>query len=202
MSIVSQLKAFADIKDHVPHLVDLIKKAWEDVDALSPSLKVVMTPRSRASLVHDHMLARAAMYADQTEGVRYFERQLMHGLVFEGKYAVRFKKLDSDSLSRNQPTTQVTEFRNQMELDGIDAAHHLEVGYVTDLLGTSVQDVRITCPSGRGNAWSVSVIDSEARPVVEDIFADVPPAEVEHADIAPRRKSADILPFVKTNDAS
>lgn len=202
MSIVSQVKVTTDLEAHMPYLVDLVKGAWEDVENLPALLKVIMTPRTRASLIHDHMLSRAAKYAAESEGVRYFERQLMHGLVFEGKYAIRFKKLDDDSLSRNQPTTQVTEFRSQIELEGIDAAHHLEVGYVTDSLGTSVRDVRITCPSGRGNAWSVSVMDCIAKAVVVDIFADVEPSEIEQADITPRKKSADVLPFIKNNNAS
>ncbi len=201
MPIVSQAKAIADLEAHLPHLVNLVTQAWDDVECLPEQTRAIMTPRSRSSLVHDHMLSRAASYAAKSDGVRYFERQLMHGLIFKGKYALRFKKLDDDGLSRNHPTTQVTEFRSQIGLEGIDAAHHLEIGYVTNALGTSIQDVRLTCPAGRGNAWSVSVTGSTAKAVIVDIFDSVEPTEIEEAEIAPRKGSADVLPFIKNKDA-
>ncbi len=202
MPIVSQVKALADLKAHLPHLTSLVTEAWQDVERLPGHTRAIMTPRSRSSLVHDHMLSRAASYAAKSDGVRYFERQLMHGLIIMGKYALRFKKLDDEGLSRNHPTLQVTEFRSQIELEGVDAAHHLEIGYVTDDLGTCVEDVRLTCPSGRGNAWSVSVIGATAKSIVVDIFDGVEPAEIEEAKIAPRKSSADVLAFPKKKDAN
>lgn len=194
MPIADQAKTSAELAQHLPHLSALVQGAWQDVEDLPPALRLIMCTRTRASLVHDFMLKRAAEYAEQAEDVRYFQRQSMHGLVVNGRYAIRFKKLDEESRSKNQPTQQVTEFRAQIELDGIDAAHNLEIGYVLNDFGTDIADVRLTCPSGSGNAWVMSVRDAVGSTIVSDIFA---PANetIEAADIKPRQRSADVLKF-------
>lgn len=198
MPIVNQARAVKDLGQHLPYLDVIVREAWGDLDALPLNLQLKMSARTRASLIHDFMLDRAAQYAAETGGVRYFERQSMCGLVVDGRYAIRFKKLDEDGLSRNQPTLQVAEFRNQVELDGIDAAHHLEVGYVMNAFGTEVSDVRVTCPAGRGNAWSMSIRGESVATVIADIFADQSIDEVQEAAVVPRQTSADILEFSRT----
>ncbi len=192
--IVAQSKATVDLLTHLPHLSKLVQQAWEDVKKAPSEWQLIMCARTRASLMHDCMLARAAIYADQTSGVRLFERLGMHGIVVDGRYAIRFKMFDKDSNSKNQPTRQVAEFRAQAELEGIDAAHHLELGYVINELATEVVDVRMTCPSGRGNAWVLSIMGEVAETVIADIFSSAVD-EIEAADVKPRRTSADVLPF-------
>ena len=201
MAIVSQDQAVEELNEHLGALDTIIRGAWRDVESLPTSCHIVMTARSRASLVHDYILARASEYASSAENVRYFTRQLMHGLVVDGRYAIRFKKFDEDNRSRNQPTVQVTEFRGQIELDGIDATHHLEVGYITNALGTDIADVRIACPSGFGNAWAVSISDRGVETVLADLFpkdGGDGSSDVEEASIEPRKPLGEIIPFRKS----
>lgn len=187
MHLVDQAKAFKELEPHVEHLAAMVKGAWSDTKSLSPEFRLVMTLRTEASAVHDFMLARASSYAAQVEGVRYFKRNLMHGLVINGKYAIRFKKFDEEGISRNQPTAQVAKFRSQIALPGIDAAHHLEVGYITDDLGLNVADIRVTCPSGRGNSWSTSIMGKESVTVVADLFAQTDEGIIEPAKVVPKK---------------
>jgi hypothetical protein len=202
MSIVDQDRATEDLQSHFHALDDMVRGAWGDVQGLPSFFQVTMSARSRASLVHDCFLTRASAYADSTPGVRYFKRNLMHGLVFDGRYAIRFKKFDEDNRSKNQPTVQVTEFRGQIELDGIDAAHHLELGYVVDSLGIDVVDVRVTCPAGEGNAWAISISHRGSATVLADLF----PAsgggadEVEPAEIEPRQTGGEVIRFPGKTD--
>lgn len=196
MAIVSCEVACEDLNQHLDAFDEMVRSAWKEYESLPPNCHLAFGPRSRASAVHDFVLQKAAAYAASNTGVQYFQRNLMHGIVIDGKYAIRFKKFDSESRSRNQPTQQVTEFRNQIELEGIDAAHHLEVGYLLDDLETEVQDVRLACPAGYGNAWVVSLSDRGAALVLADLF---PPqldgdASVEPADIAPRKTDDEIAP--------
>ncbi|WP_157754942.1 hypothetical protein [Variovorax boronicumulans] len=206
MGVISQDTVIEHLESHLGALDDLVRGAWGDVCALPSSCQVAMSPRSRASLVHDFMLVRAARYAECTPKVRYFERQLMHGLVFDGRYAVRFKKFDEDNRSKNQPTQQVTEFRAQVELEGIDAAHHLEVGYIADVLGTDILDVRLACPSGRGNAWVISISDNGVGTVLADLFPQGggdgggDGQDIEPAEIAPRKPDGQVIPFERKQE--
>ena len=204
MGAVAQETVVEHLSSHLAALDEIVRGAWNDVKELPASCQIAMSARSRASLVHDFIVERAAQYAERTPGVRTFERQLMHGLVFNGRYAVRFKKFDEDNLSKNHPTLQVVEFRSQVELDGIDAAHHLEVGYIADALGVSIADVRLACPSGRGNAWVVSISDRGVETVLADLF----PLEggggggqaVEPADITPRKPDGQVIPFERKQE--
>ena len=186
MPLVAQAKAFQELESHVEHLAAMVKGAWTDAQSLDPELRLVITPRSEASIIHDFMLDRASKYAAKTPGVRYFKRQLMHGIVINDTYAIRFKKFDEDSISSNQPTAQVARFRSQINLPGIDAVHHLEVGYVTDQLGINVADVRVTCPAGRANSWSASIMGAESITLVADLFANEEVQEVAPAKVAPK----------------
>ena len=204
MAIVSREVACEELNHHLEAFDEIVRGAWDDFGALPSHCHVTFGLRSRASVVHDFLLSRAAAYADATPGVKYFKLNLMHGLVIEGKYAIRFKKFDADNRSRNQPTMQVVEFRGQIELDGIDAAHHLEVGYVLDSLDTEVLDVRLACPAGHGNAWVVSVSDHGANAVLADLFSpsndDGGGSEVEPATIEPRKPEGEVIPFTRKSE--
>lgn len=203
MAIVDQETAVEELKDHFSDLESIVHNAWKDVNTLPTSSLIVMSARSRASLVHDHIIAHAASYADRVANAHPFVRKQMRGLVLNGRYAVRFKKFDDENKSKNQPTQQVAEFRSQIELDGIDAMHHLEIGYLTNELDTDVIDVRIACPSGEGNAWVVSISGNEASTIIADLF----PSDsgdggfqVEPADIEPREKPGVVVPIFKASE--
>jgi len=195
MPIANQSMTLFDLNPYLAELASVVLGAWEDVRLLPEECQVTIGARTRASLVHDYMLKRASALEAGHSAIRYFQRQSMHGLVIDGKYAIRFKKLDEDSKSKNQPTQQVAEYRAQIELEGIDAAHHLEIGYVLNNFGTEVADVRLACPAGAGVAWASSLFKNETQTVVADLFQ--PVEEVEQADIRPRRQAEDGFGFNK-----
>jgi len=202
MAIVSQEVVCAELAEHLDALDGMVRGAWSDYIALPSECHIVFGLRSRASVVHDFLLSRAAAYAESTAGVRYFKRNLMHGLVFNNRYAIRFKKFDDENRSRNQPTIQVLEYRSQIELDGVDAAHHLEVGYVLDSLDTEVLDVRLACPAGHGNAWVTSISDEGAGAVLADLFPSQNGGgdEIEPARIEPRKPEGEVIPITRKSD--
>lgn len=118
----------------------------------------------------DQISSHSTRYATKASGVRTFERKLMKGIVIDDCLAIRFKKLGEDNYSRGHYTKQVEEFRSQQVLDGIDAAHHLELGYVLNGFATEISEVRVVCPSGRGTAWSSTLNQSGMQPVVVDLL--------------------------------
>jgi len=134
-----------------------------------------------------------------TDGVRIFERNSMKGLVLDERIAIRFKKLDEEGLSRGHYTQQVEEFRSQRELDGIDAAHHLELGYVLNRDETEISEVRIVCPSGRGTAWWSRIDATGIQPMVFDLFPTPVPSGDGGAVVKPKDKGV-VVPLRGKND--
>jgi hypothetical protein len=201
MPIVSQAQALEDLKHHFPAFYEWATGAWNDCRGLPTKDLAVFTFRTKASAIHDYIVARAAIYCETVEDVKPFKKNGMKGILIGGKYAIRFKKLDEDGRSRSQPTQQVKQFRSQIQLEGIDAEHHLELGYITDAFQTSVLDVRLVCPSGESsNAWGESIGESTSNPVIEDIFAEFQDSDIGETEIAPKvaeEKEGKVIPFRK-----
>lgn len=143
-------------------LWDIVNDAWSDWNTeTSPKAKAVLTARSRASNVHDYMVWRARSFCETRDDVEVRVRRLMCVLVINTDkvaFSIRFKKLDEDGLSRNQPTAQVAMFRHQQTLDGIPPSHHLEVGYRLSRDQLRIEAIEMVCPSGdKTNAWRCEI---------------------------------------------
>lgn len=175
MPLISQRDALNILEPHLHGLFQVATTPWDQYHALVPQeLLVAFGRRTRASGIHDLMIHEATRFSMVTDGARMFERNLMKGIVLHDLLAIRFKKLDEESLSRGHYTQQVEEYRKQCQLDGIDAVHHLELGYVLNDNETEIADVRLVCPSGRGVAWWARIKDSGIQPVVFDLFPPPP----------------------------
>lgn len=140
---------------------------WTDYNSLVPAeVRAVASTRSRASLVHDFMVNRARKLAEIDQDICCIQHRLMFTLAIKassGLIAVRLKKMDEFGLSRNNPTKQVEDFRNQKELAGIEAKHHLEIGYVLTPLQDAVRSIELVCPSGDGIYWMAEVTPHSAQ---------------------------------------
>lgn len=203
MPLISQQEAADLLKVHIPFLHQIPLDAWDDYHRNIPArLLASFCPRTRASAIHNLMLTRAAKYAHTADGVSFFESHQMLGLLI-GNAAIRLKKLDEDGRSKSQPTRQVQRFRNQERVTGIDALHHLELGYVTNDAATEVAEIRLACPSGDNVAWWMRLNGEGGQAVVMDMFTppsgnDPSPAP---AKIKPKqtKESGIILPFSKSD---
>lgn len=191
----------AALAPHIDALYGVATLPWDEYHSSVPQeLLVAFGPRTRASAVHDLMIRDATRYAVSAEGVRPFERQMMKGLVIDGRIAIRLKKLDEDGYSRGHYTKQVEEYRSQRVLDGIDAAHHLELGYVLNKDETEISEVRVVCPSGRAVAWWSRIDSSGIQPVVMDLLPlDTPPGMDGGAIIKPK-ESGIVVPLRRKSD--
>jgi hypothetical protein len=166
-------------------------KAWRAYEALPPGARVMMSKRSRASFVHDAMVVEATRMEARCTGVRTFERQGLTGLLFDDSIAIRLKKFDLNSQSRNIPTDQVIAFRNQILIPGINAHVHLELGYVLDSLHMSVAEVRLVAPSGASNRWEYRLEAESPTAVITDLFDAMPAAELIPPRVFIRERTAE-----------
>ncbi|MGZ8956257.1 MAG: hypothetical protein ACXW0G_00310 [Methylosarcina sp.] len=122
-------------------------EAWKDFLEIPEKSRMGMSKRSRASIVHDYIIQKAARYAESVDDIKLFNIKMLYGLIIEN-IAIRFKKFNDINLSSNNLTSQVANFRNQSHIEGIPAICHLEIGYSLDRHEKNISQVTIACPSG------------------------------------------------------
>ncbi|MDB5875657.1 MAG: hypothetical protein JWQ07_5099 [Ramlibacter sp.] len=195
--MIGQQDALQILDSHAEALYSIPMEAWDQYHAETPqSLLVHYCARTRASAVHNLMVANAARYVAKCgNAVQMFERRQMVGLAIDG-LAIRFKKADEDSRSKNQPTLQVQRFRNQVPVIGVPATHNLELVYVLNEHETEMLEVRVAHPSGDNIAWWFRLRGGRAEPGVFDIFQPQPHAPIAPAKIGPK-KTGEVIPLRK-----
>lgn len=172
--LISFESAQAALKPHYQKFWSVIDSAWNDWQQLPPNLLTIASTRSRASVVHDFMVARANELVSIDGTIRSVYHRFMFALVIEssaGFIALRLKKLNEDGLSKSQPTQQVKDFQEQVTIEGIGAAHHLEVGYVLNHAQTSIQSIDMVCPSGLNSVfWKAEITPMSIDGRVDDLL--------------------------------
>lgn len=190
----------AILQPHLGFLHDLPHNAWAQYHAEIPAhLLIAFCSRTRASGVHNLMVSDATRYAAVTADVRPFDRFKMKGITINGVLAIRFKKLGEDSRSRNQPSQQVRDFRNQMRLDGIPAAYNLELGYVLNEHETEITEARLVHPSGKGIFWWTRIGAPGEQAGTIELFPNQPEGpKPKPPAIGPKKKDNNIVPIRKS----
>ena len=203
MALIEQQEAIQILEKHFSAFYGCVDGAWQDYVSYPIEKRVVHSPRSRASLVHDHMVDRATKYAARESEVQIIEKKGLYLFVFGGHIAVRFKKFDEELKTSNQPSTQVQNFKNQMQLPGVPAAHNLESGYILSNDAQSLAAVHLVCPSGTGVYWDILLAAESQTGVVQDLFAKrVEDQEENQGARIIRRNNAKIIPIAKNGKDS
>ncbi len=139
----------------------MVFQAAGDYAKYTPEQRKIHTPRSKASVIHDHFINHAKLFAEKTERVRFEERANLCMLVFDAGFVIRFKKVGRDLLPAGHLTRQVLKFRTHQQLDEIPPSVNLDLSYEEDVLG-NLQSVFLICPAGpKSNMW-VSELHEEA----------------------------------------
>lgn len=203
MALIEREEALSILSGHLDAFYQVVSGAWGDYMSYPNEKRVVHSGRSRASLVHDHMVDRASRYAVEGMGVQIVEKRKLYLFVFDGRIAVRFKKFDEELKTCNQPTNQVWQFKSQIQLPGVEAVHNLESGYILGADEQSIQAIHLVCPSGSGVYWDVLLTENAQFTVVEDLFAKkIASEEDEEGAIVKRREEAKIIQLKKNDDQS
>lgn len=203
MALIEQQDAISILDAHLPSIYSVVDGAWQDYMAYPIDKRIVHSPRSRASLVHDHMLDRAAKYAAKEQSVKIVETRGLYLFVFGEQIAVRFKKFDEELKTRNQPSNQVQQFKNQMQLPGVQSAHNLESGYILSEDAQSLTAVHLVCPSGTGVYWDILLTAQSQTGVVQDLFVKKIAGEEENEGAkVKRRDAAKIIRIAKHDNES
>jgi len=154
----------------------VINGGWDDWGTeISPKVRALSSTRTRACMVNDFMRIRGLRLAEEDATISVVIKQQMFVLVLspaglQGCIGIRLKKLNEDGMSKNQPTIQVQEFREQLKLPEVEADFHLEAGYVVDRFGSALRSVDLVCPSGEGIYWKAEILPNGANQSVESLF--------------------------------
>lgn len=185
--------AYKAMLPYFDRLWSVINGAWEDWDVeVSPKIRAISSTRTRACLVNDFMRTRGSRLAEEDQTVKVIIKQQMFVLVFNppnfnGCIGIRLKKLNEEGLSKNQPTTQVKEFRGQLPLPDVEADFHLEAGYVVDRFGSTLTSVDLVCPSGNGIYWKAEIVPNGVNQNIVNLFSQEEQPDLK--DVRVRKKS-------------
>ncbi|NJM37905.1 MAG: hypothetical protein HC845_08650 [Akkermansiaceae bacterium] len=82
--------------------------------------------------------------------------------IFKDAVIVVFKKLDENLKSQNYPTPAAQRFNEQKEIEGIPASlPRIELGYVTDVAGASLNGIYAVRRLGHIIDWSINLSDAD-----------------------------------------
>ncbi|WP_327691093.1 hypothetical protein OG870_17375 [Streptomyces sp. NBC_00461] len=142
-----------------PHLdsiglcIDQGWKRWRALLARDAELGVIISNRSRASLVYDFIRYEAMNTFDGNPKVTVSDSRGFLLLTFADKIVMRFKKFRDGSLRTSSiPTQQSIEYANQV-LPGMDELTHLVAGYLPDETGLDLRLAAITCTLDKDQLW-------------------------------------------------
>lgn len=185
--------AYQAMLPYFDRLWSVINGAWGDWDVeVSPKVRAISSTRTRACLVNDFMRTRGSRLAEEDQTIKVIIKQQMFVLIFNppnfnGCIGIRLKKLDEEGLSKNQPTTQVKEFRGQLPLPDVEADFHLEAGYVVDRFGNTLTSIDLVCPSGNGIYWKAEIVPNGVNQNIANLFSQEEQPELK--DVRVRKKS-------------
>lgn len=144
---------------YITKIQDAVKRAVNGyyLTGQYSGVRHIHSPRSAASLCHDHIKAEIKQEFEDVPGVTYSEKRGLFTLNVQGTVVLRFKKFNKHLMSSNIQTKQITAFvlqqPTQLELDGMPPDGLLHVGYVMNNLGTGIEKICVTYRYANVNIW-------------------------------------------------
>ena len=161
------------IAAELPIIHSCIQDGWKIYQQeYSERVKIAHSSRSRASLVHDHIVSLARQRFEPRFGVHCHIIGRLFIVSFNSGVAVRFKKFDDNFRSSNIRTQQSLGFMKQEPLPEIGEAINLQAGYRLNKLETDIEGIYLTLPiSENGNVW---VFELNGADIAKDNVTDFP----------------------------
>ena len=168
----SREAVLARLKPHLPTLDRCFRAAWKrwtkwlkELDGPPSDL----TPRSRASVLYDFIVAEAIKAFLGAKDIKVRRERGFLVLRFQDRVALRFKKFRSRNLgiSANK-TAQAELFDNQMlefPPGSLKPMTHVVAGYLLDSLAMDIARLAITCTCDGEPLWApIDILPAPTRP--------------------------------------
>ena len=133
------------IEPHLDSLYRIGAVPFQRYQAEYPNREIHL-PRTRACILWDLMVTQARLEFRGIRGTQILDPPSgITLLILEDQIAVRFKKLDEDSLPRNYPTEAAKDWHRGEDLPGIPSSlQRLSMGYRLNRLQAAVENVLIS----------------------------------------------------------
>ena len=115
MTLADELAVRAVLAKYETPLFHAVRMAWEDWKALPLGGRLWFAPRSRACLVYDFIVQRAATAFADDKTVRILRRNETVKFVFDDAVVLRFKKAADNGLGSNIHTQSTLDFVDQQQ---------------------------------------------------------------------------------------
>jgi hypothetical protein len=163
--LASDEEAEEALAPHYPDIVASVRTGWRDWREMPPEKALKMGKRTRASIVHDGMLAECRTRLDGRQGVTISEKRSRFVVNFDDKILLQFKMFQNMKLRTSGiPTVQRMQFMfQQLSLPGVPSPTGVFAGYVLDSLEQDVALIALTRPRGPfQNKWTIILDDGSA----------------------------------------
>ncbi|MEV8565654.1 hypothetical protein AB0436_08760 [Streptomyces sp. NPDC051322] len=148
------------LAEHREDIRDILQNGWSRWRKLVESdteLAVIVSGRTRASLVYDFIRYEAMNHFDGLSDVVISEGRGILLLTFHERLLLRFKKFRSKALKTSGiPTQQARDFATQT-LPGMEELTHIVAGYLPDEAGIDLDRVAITCSIANEMQWVIDL---------------------------------------------
>jgi hypothetical protein len=157
----SREAVLARLKPHLPTLDLCFRAAWERWTEWLKRLDGApsdVTPRSRASVLYDFIVAEAVKSFLGTKDIKVRKEHGFLVLRFQDRVALRFKKFRNRNLNVSANKTGQTELFNSQTLEfppgSLKPMTHVVAGYLLDSLAMDITRLAITCTCDGVPLWA------------------------------------------------
>ena len=159
--ILTRDQAHEALKDYYDDLIKCVQNGLNLFLELPDSLRAISRPRTLANLLNDAIRSDAEK---QFQDDAQVSMDLGHAgalFIFDGKIAVRFKKVDADLMPRNVPTgRQHNISEQQLELPGVTIPTVVSLGYQPNIIFTEIRSVSLICRRHKTLLWQIPLVDN------------------------------------------
>lgn len=166
-----QAEAMGLVADALPFLYNNLHDATAFYfgEDYSDEARATHDTRAMASCIYSRVEKQMTERVENLPGARVQRHRQLTVLNWQGRVAVRAKKVNAQGRASNYLTDQQLDYDFQMELPGIPSAFRLVAGYKLDAFNTSLEGVMITRPVGKQIWWTAQVVMLEKTVEWEDI---------------------------------
>ena len=191
MSLITKEEALEVLEPYFPLFRRAINAAWK-AWITGPVAPRMQHKRVRANVVwNDYFFEMISEISNEKyKGIRFAKIPYNQGFVVDGRYFIKFKKADSNFLSSNLPTQSALKYHDP-EIDMFGGEVRLELIYVLDKDGISINEIAIIQRKDKFVAWAINVSGENVVEIggIQDDMSNITSESVAKKVIKPRKKA-------------
>ena len=153
------------LKKYLTAIRKVIFKGFSDYPVNYGHVSFKHHPRSRATLIHDHIIDAAKETFSAFPEIHFIKGALRNLFDVEDKIVLQFKKLKRSLISSNYPTQLALAFQLQESITGLPGISpklpRLTAGYVPSTDFTKIDGIYVTYAEGKKLKWFLDVTNED-----------------------------------------